>query len=86
MGVVVVGQIPNLREESDGETHGVLQHTQAQPSRNQHLKVHNLLVGSEGSEGQWDEIQARGIVPSLTHHQQTVPQCSKVGCPTLASP
>ena len=54
MGVVAVGETLSLTGESVGETHRVLEHTQAHPPANQHLmKGHNPLVGSEGSEGKW---------------------------------
>ena len=36
-----------------GEADRVLERTQTHPPENQHLKGHNLLVGSEGSDGKW---------------------------------
>ena len=50
MGVVAVGETPSLTGESGGGAHGILENTQAHPPRNQHLKGHNKLVGSEGSD------------------------------------
>ena len=49
VGVVVEGETPSLTGEFIGETHRVLRCTQTYPPANQHLKGHNLLVGSEGS-------------------------------------
>ena len=48
--VVAVGETPSLTRESVGEAHGILECTQAHPPRNQHLKGHDPLVGSEGSD------------------------------------
>ena len=50
MGVVAVGETPSFTGESIGKAHGILECTQAHPPRNQHLKGHNLLVGSEGGK------------------------------------
>ena len=58
-GMVVVGETPTLTGESLGESHVLgtspisLQHAQAHPPGNQHLKRYNLLVGSEGSDRKW---------------------------------
>ena len=59
MGIAVVGETPSLSGESIGDAHGILECTQAQPPRNQYLKVHYPLVGSEGSGGKWGESLAR---------------------------
>ena len=85
---MVAGETPSLTGEFLGEAHKVLEGTQTHLPANQHMKGHNLLVGSKGREGtyrKWGESQASGIVPSLTLPPQTVPQCSKAGCPTLAN-
>ena len=50
VGVAAVGETSNLTEESFGSTHRVLKHTQTCPLGNQHLKGHDLLVRSEGSD------------------------------------
>ena len=44
---MAVGETPSLTGESVRDTHGILEHTQAHPPWNQHLKVHNPLVGSD---------------------------------------
>ena len=85
MGVVVVGENASVTGESFGGACGALEHTQAHPPDNQNLKGHNPLVGREGSDGKWDKSRASDIVPSLTPPPHTVPQCSKVGCPTLVN-
>ena len=70
---------PPVSQEFIGEAHGVLEHTQTHSPRDQYLKGHNPLVGSEGSDRQWGESPARGIVPSLTPPPHTAPQCNKEG-------
>ena len=47
MGVVEVGETPSLTGLSVREAHRILESTQAHLHGNQHLKGHNLLVGSE---------------------------------------
>ena len=76
---MVVGETPSLIGEFIEETHRILEHTQSHPPGHQHLKEHNLLVGSEGSDRKWGESPARGIVPSLTPPPHTAPQCNKEG-------
>ena len=61
MGVEVVRETPSLTGEFVGEAHRVLESTQTHPLGNQHLKGHNLLVGTDRK---WDEGQASSIVPS----------------------
>ena len=68
---MVMGETPSLTEESIGGAHRILEYTQANPPKNQQLKGHNLLVGSEGSDWKHGESQASGIVPSLTPPPQT---------------
>ena len=85
MGVALVGETPSLTGEFVGETHRVLECTQTHPPRNQHLKRHNLLVGSRGADRKHGKNGASGIVPSLNPSPQTAPQCNKEGCPTLAN-
>ena len=58
MEVAVVGETPNLTGESLGEAHGILEGTQAHSPGNQHLKGHNPLVESEGSDRKLDDSQA----------------------------
>ena len=81
----MAGEIPSLTGESIGEAHRILENTQAHPCRNQHLKGHNPLVESEGSDRKWGRSQVIGIVPSLTPPLHTAPQHSKVGCWALAN-
>ena len=50
MGVVVVGETPSLTGEFIGGAYRFLECTQTYPPRNQQLKGHNLLVGSEGGD------------------------------------
>ena len=85
MRVGVVGETPSLTGESTGETHRVLEQTQAHLPRNQHQKGYNPLVGSKGSDRKWGKSQASSIVNSVTSLPHTVPQHSKVGCPILVN-
>ena len=57
--VVAAGVANSLTGKSTREAHGIIKHTQAHPPRNQHLKGHNELVGSKGSEGKWGESLIR---------------------------
>ena len=50
MEVVAAGETPSHTGEYVGGTHRMLEYTQAHPPGNQHLKGHNPLVGSEGSD------------------------------------
>ena len=61
-----MGETPSLTGKFVGEAHRILEHTQTDPSGNQHLKGHNPLVGSEGSDVKQDEGRASLIVPSQT--------------------
>ena len=45
----------------------------------------SLLVGSRESDWKLAESQASSIVPSPTSSPHSGPQCSNVGCPTLAN-
>ena len=85
MGVAVAGETPSPTGKFGGETHRVLEHTQARPpTRTSAPEGPNLLVGSRGNKLKPVESRASGIVPSLTP-PHTVPQCSIVGCPTLVN-
>ena len=53
VGVAKVGETPSFTGEYAGEVHRILEHIQTHPLGNQHLKGHNPLVGSEGSDGKW---------------------------------
>ena len=81
---MAVGKNPSLIGESFGEAHGILEHTQAHPLGNQHLKGHNPFVGSEGRDRK-GESQANNIFPSLTPTLHTPPQHSEVGCPAMVN-
>ena len=51
VGVVAAGETPRLTGEFIGETHRVLEHTQARPpTRKSAPEGPNLLVGSRGSD------------------------------------
>ena len=72
-GSCETGETPSLTRESFGEAHGVLEHTQTHLHGNQHLKGHNLLVGSKRSGIKWGKSRENGIVPSwnpphMQHH------------------
>ena len=83
--VAAAGETPSLRGESVGEAHRVLEWTQIHPPRNQHLKGHNPLVESEGSNGKWGKSRASDIISSLTPPSHIAPQYSKEGCLALAN-
>ena len=84
MGVAVVGETPSLTEESVGGTHGVLECIQTHPPGNQHQKGPICLwVADEVTESGVSTKQS-STVPSLTPPPHTAPQCSSLGCPTLA--
>ena len=83
MGIVAIGETLSLIGEYVGETHRALNTNP--PTRKSAPKGHKSLVGSEGSEGEWDENRASGIVPSLTPPPHTAPQSSNEGCPALAN-
>ena len=59
MRVLKRGETLNLTGEFVGEAHRILECTQTQPPRNQHLKGYNPFVGSEGSDGKWGQSGAR---------------------------
>ena len=71
MGVAATGEIPGLTGEFTGEAHGILECIQTHPPGNQHLKGHNFLVGSQGSDRQWGWSRASDNVPSLTPLRET---------------
>ena len=85
VGVMGEGETPCLTQIA-GETHRVLELTQIHPPGNQHLKGHNQLVGSKGSDGKWGESQASGIIPSLIPLPHTVTLHNEVLAPPWRIP
>ena len=85
VGVAAVGETPSLTGEFVGETHRVLECTQTHPPGNQHQKgpICLWVVGEVTKSS--TKTQASSTVPSQTPLPHTVPQCSNVGCPNLAS-
>ena len=72
-GVCGGGNIPSLTRKYFGETHRILECTQAHPPGNQHLKGHNLLVGSERSDWKWVRAKQAALfalwpLPHRQHH------------------
>ena len=54
-----MGETLRLLGEFIGEADWILEVTQTHPPENQHLKGHNLLVGSKRSDGKWGWSGAR---------------------------
>ena len=55
------------------------------PNKESAAEGSNVFVYLEGSGLKWSEGQASSIVPSLTPHPHTAPQCSNVGGPALVN-
>ena len=66
--------------------HGILEHTQAHPSGNQHLKRHNQLVGSEGSAECGARAEQVVLFPlwPLPHIQHFISPLWNTGLPGLS--
>ena len=82
---MAVGEIPSLAEESIGKAHVVLECTQTYSPEKQHLKGHNHIVGSEGSDGVGQEPSKWHCSlsdPSPTNSATMQPK----GLDTLANP
>ena len=78
MGVEVVGETPSLTREFIGETHRVLEHTQAHPPKNQHQRGPICLwVVGEVTENRQRAEQAAlfplRLLPAIQRHNVSFP-------------
>ena len=87
MGVAVAGETPSLTGEFVGETHRVLDHTQAHLPGNQYLKgTAPLWVAKEvtdsdsGARAEQAALFPLGLFPHIQHHN-----AADKGFPALAN-
>ena len=63
MGSATVGETPSLTGKFVGETHRVLEHTQAHPPGNQHQKTQICLWGAGEMTKSWLRAEQAALLP-----------------------